>query len=123
MFYYILGNFKPELRSSLQAVQILAIAKANDFHSLGWETLIRPFVEKMKLLSRVRVMIVPVVVHNTSTTPTQYIMKVTYSIVTSIIIYTLQKEFGYILTTVLVISVPSMQDGDSCNRLRLIHNE
>ena len=33
------------------------------------------------------------------------------------------KKSLVILTTVLVISVPSMQDGDSCNRLWLIHRE
>ena len=54
VFYYLLGNiFRPVLRSSLQAMQLVAIAKASDIHTYGCDSLLQPFVESTNLLARV----------------------------------------------------------------------
>ena len=54
VFYYLLANIRPVFRSSLQSMQLLlAVAKAEDIHFYGCDTLLAPFVEKMKLLARV----------------------------------------------------------------------
>ena len=53
VFYYVLGNIRPAFRSSLQAVQLVAIAKASDIHTYGCDSLLQPFVEKTNVLARV----------------------------------------------------------------------
>lgn len=53
VFYYLLGNIRPIFRSTLQSVQLVAVAKAADIHSYGFEALLQPFVEQLKLLSEV----------------------------------------------------------------------
>jgi hypothetical protein len=51
-FYYSLYNISPAFRSVLQSIQLLAVAKANDIHDYGCETLLRPFIEDMKRLGQ-----------------------------------------------------------------------
>ena len=53
VFYYLLGNIRPAFRSSLQAMQLVAIAKASDIHTYGCDSLLQPFVESTNLLARV----------------------------------------------------------------------
>lgn len=53
VFYYILGNIRPVFRSTLQAMQIVAVARADDVHTYGYNNLLKPFVEQMKLLAQV----------------------------------------------------------------------
>ena len=65
VFYYMLGNIRPVFRSSLQAVQLLAVARAEDIHLYGCTALLRPFVDAMKLLSRVCVTIIKLQLHET----------------------------------------------------------
>ena len=53
VFYYLLGNIRPAFRSSLQAMQLVTIARASDIHNYGCDSLLQPFVEKTNLLARV----------------------------------------------------------------------
>jgi hypothetical protein len=50
VFYYSLCNIRPQFRSRLPSVQLLALAYANDIHKYGVNELLGPFVEQMKLL-------------------------------------------------------------------------
>ena len=53
VFYYTLGNIRPMFRSSLQAMQLVAIAKASDIHTYSCDSLLEPFVESTNKLARV----------------------------------------------------------------------
>ena len=53
VFYYTLANIRPEFRSKLSAIQLLAVAKADDIHTYGCDALLEPFVTQMKLLRTV----------------------------------------------------------------------
>ena len=58
MFYYniyTLGNIRPVFRSSLQAIQLLGVAKSSDMNQSARDILLRNFVQCMKLLSTVSV--------------------------------------------------------------------
>lgn len=52
-FYYTLGNLHPSHRSSLRAVQLLAVAYADDLSSHGTEALLANWIECMNTLSSV----------------------------------------------------------------------
>ncbi|XP_064389680.1 uncharacterized protein LOC135337642 [Halichondria panicea] len=51
VFYYTLGNIRPVFRSSLQAIQLLGVAKSSDMNQSARDILLRNFVQCMKLLS------------------------------------------------------------------------
>ena len=53
VFYYLLANIRPEFRSTLSAMQLLAVVKADDLRTHGCHTLLTPFVQQMNLLARV----------------------------------------------------------------------
>ena len=55
VFYYILGNIRPMFRSTLQAVQLLAVAKSSDIDSSSRELLLNQFMECMKVLAKVSI--------------------------------------------------------------------
>lgn len=50
----MLGNIRPVFRSTLKAMQIIAVARADDVHTYGCNELLKPFVEQMKLLAQVQ---------------------------------------------------------------------
>ena len=49
-------NNRPFFRSVLSAVQLLAIARAEDIHTYGCDPLLQPFVDHIKLLSEVHLL-------------------------------------------------------------------
>ncbi len=51
MFYYILANIPPEMRSSLNVIQLVAVAKNQDIHDIGPELLLRDFIDTMSELA------------------------------------------------------------------------
>ena len=52
-FYYTLGNIHPIFRSSLQAIQLLSVAKTSDIRTYGCEPLLKRFVEQMNTIGEV----------------------------------------------------------------------
>ena len=50
MFYFVLGNLPPHLRTKLRHIKLVAIAKAEHVKKYGMNTILRPFVEDVKKL-------------------------------------------------------------------------
>ncbi len=55
VFYYILGNVRPMFRSRMQAIHLFALAKASDIRCFGYDSLIKPFIQQVNELGKVRV--------------------------------------------------------------------
>lgn len=51
MFYYTLGNIPPEHRSSLHAIQLLAVAKTKDLRKVGPELLLSDFITSVNSMA------------------------------------------------------------------------
>ena len=54
LFYYVLGNIRPELRSTLKAIQLIACVTCNNLNKYGFEKILNPFIEDVNTLSEVR---------------------------------------------------------------------
>lgn len=52
MFYFMLGNLSPHLRSQLQSIQLLAVAKSS-VEKYGVDNLLEPFMRDLKILEDV----------------------------------------------------------------------
>lgn len=50
-FYYVLANLLPEKRSTVDAVQLIAVAKTKDIREHGLDSLLKPFVDEINALS------------------------------------------------------------------------
>jgi hypothetical protein len=53
MFYYTLGNLRPELRSTHRAVQLIACVTSSHVKEYGLEPILRPFVDDVNELAKV----------------------------------------------------------------------
>ena len=53
LFYYVLGNIRPVFRSTLQALQLICVAKTDDIKAYGCKTLLQPFLDQANQLDRV----------------------------------------------------------------------
>ena len=53
LFYYIIGNIEPKLRSSLRNIQLIACVKAPLIQEYGFEKVLEPFIEDANKLSNV----------------------------------------------------------------------
>ena len=53
MFYYTLGNIRPELRSSHRCVQLIACVTSPILDKYGFEDVLRPFIDDVNTLSEV----------------------------------------------------------------------
>lgn len=53
MFYFMLGNLSPHLRSQLRSIQLLAVAKSSVVEKYGVDTLLEPFMRDLKILEEV----------------------------------------------------------------------
>lgn len=53
LFYYTLGNIPPKYRSSLRAIQLLAVLKSNDLQLYGPDKVIEPLMNAVKMLEQV----------------------------------------------------------------------
>ena len=52
-FYYVLGNLSPRLRSSLKAIQLLAVTKCSVVNKYGSNVILHSFMEDIKVLEKV----------------------------------------------------------------------
>lgn len=53
IFYYLLGNLSPYLRSSLQSIQVVSIVKSQVLNTYGVDTILEPFMEGIQKLEEV----------------------------------------------------------------------
>ena len=53
MFYYILGNIRPELRSIHRAVQLIACVESPVISQYGFEEILNPFIKDVNKLCTV----------------------------------------------------------------------
>ena len=47
MFYYMIGNIEPRLRSGLHTIQLLAVTRTQHIDKYGISNILKPFVEDM----------------------------------------------------------------------------
>ena len=53
MFYYTLGNIRPELRSTHRAIQLIACVTSPNLEKYGFEAVLRPFIQDVNTLREV----------------------------------------------------------------------
>ena len=53
MFYYTLGNLRPELRSTQRSIQLIACVKSPLLGKYGFEAVLRPFIDDVNSLASV----------------------------------------------------------------------
>lgn len=53
MFYYTLGNLRPELRSTHRAVQLIACVTSPNIKKYGFDPILRPFIDDVNKLAKV----------------------------------------------------------------------
>ena len=53
LFYYTLGNISPKYRSSLQSIQLLAVANSQVILDHGINHILNPVIEDIKVLETV----------------------------------------------------------------------
>ena len=49
VFYYIIGNIRPELRSTQRAIQMIACVKSNYIKKYGFKPILDPFIDDAKV--------------------------------------------------------------------------
>jgi hypothetical protein len=54
-FYYLLGNFQPELRSSLKVIQLITLVKQSLIADYGIDRILEPFMDSIRELESVSV--------------------------------------------------------------------
>ena len=55
MFYYVLGNIEPRLRSALRYIQLIACVSVPYLEEYGFKKILEPFVRDVNKLSEVLV--------------------------------------------------------------------
>ena len=60
VFYYMLGNIEPRLRSSLQCIQLLACITIPMLEKYGLHAVLKPFIDDVNKLSNVSVKVIVV---------------------------------------------------------------
>lgn len=55
LFYFVLGNIHPRYRSSLKAIQLVAICKNEYLKMYGISTVVQHFVQDIKKLEQVSI--------------------------------------------------------------------
>ncbi len=53
LFYYLLGNLKPEFRSSLKVIQLVTLVRHSFIKDYGIDKILEPFMDDIKLLESV----------------------------------------------------------------------
>ena len=53
MFYYILGNIQPHLRSSLKCIQLIACVSVPNLQKYGYDMILKPFISDANKLYEV----------------------------------------------------------------------
>ena len=53
MFYYTLGNLRPELRSTQRSIQLIACVTSPLLVKYGFESILKPFINDVNILATV----------------------------------------------------------------------
>lgn len=53
LFYYLIGNIEPKLRSSLKCIQLIACVSAENLEKYGFDMILKPFIQDANTLSKV----------------------------------------------------------------------
>ena len=53
LFYYVLGNLRPELRSTHKAIQLIACVSSENLPKYGYSRVLAPFIDDVNKLSKV----------------------------------------------------------------------
>lgn len=53
VFYYLIGNIEPKLRSSLRCIQLIACVTTVNLEKYGYDMVLKPFIEDANKLSKV----------------------------------------------------------------------
>ena len=53
VFYYTLGNLRPELRSTHKAIQLIACVSCPILGKYGFESILKPFIKDVNILAKV----------------------------------------------------------------------
>ena len=53
MFYYMIGNIDPRLRSGLHTIQLMAVARTQHIDKYGMNEILKPFMEEIRQLEEV----------------------------------------------------------------------
>ena len=53
LFYYLLGNIDPKLRSSLKCIQLIACVTTENLEKYGFDMILKPFIQEANTLSKV----------------------------------------------------------------------
>lgn len=66
LFYYILGNLRPELQSTHRAIQLIACVTTSNLKKYGFQDVLQPFINDVNILSQVTNLGLPIFfLHNT----------------------------------------------------------
>lgn len=57
MFYYTIGNIRPELRSTQRAIQLIACVTSKNIEKYGYQAILKPFIDDVNKLARVSYLI------------------------------------------------------------------
>ncbi len=53
VFYYMIGNIRPELRATQRAIQLIACVKSDYIKEYGFQPVLKPFIDDVKILAEV----------------------------------------------------------------------
>ena len=62
ILYYQVGNLSPYLRSKLRSIQVVAVTKVPFITTYGIDPVLEPFINDMKKLEQVRLVIIFVII-------------------------------------------------------------
>ena len=54
LFYYVIGNIRPKLRSSLRVIQLIACVTYPNLWKYGFQKILQPFIDDVNILAKVR---------------------------------------------------------------------
>ena len=74
MFYYMLGNLRPELRSTQRSIQLIACVTSKNLEAYGFAAVLDPFIKDVNILANVMLYLAIAYVH-TIILATQYICR------------------------------------------------
>lgn len=106
LFYYVLGNIDPALRSGLNTIQLLCIVRCIHIEKYGMDVILQPFVEDIQKLESVST----VHIHDVIEFGTQsYLYRTSTQTKHPLVSYYRMKEWNLTLLKVCVIFVDLCQ--------------
>ena len=73
MFYYMIANLRPELRSTHRSIQLVACVTCPNLQKYGFEPVLEPFLKDVKKLAEVSLILYSIYLHVHTFLHVQYI--------------------------------------------------